>query len=81
MSSVARFYDTCDVKRPSSAGFRLGLNSLIHWFTGAAHEPADACQLDGLNDHYLRDAGIESGPSSGISEQTMCHLRIGPRAP
>lgn len=79
MGSATRSIETYDLERPSFLGLRRRLDALRHWFGG--QQRADVCWPDGLNDHYLRDAGMEHGSRHEISESTLQQLRIGPRAP
>lgn len=79
MGSAMRSIETYDLERPSFLGLRLRLNAVLHWFGGATQQRADVCWPDGLNDHYLRDAGMEHGSRHEISESALHQLRIGPR--
>jgi hypothetical protein len=80
MGSAMRSIETYDLERPSFLGLRLRLNALLRWFGVGRRQRADACWPDGLNDQYLRDAGLEHGARHEISGSALHQLRIGPRA-
>jgi len=67
-------------ERPSFSGLRVALQAAFHWLGGATREWVPAGWPDELNDHYLRDAGLEHGSDNVLSEQTVQALRIGSRA-
>ena len=81
MGNLTRSIETCDLERPAFISLRLRLNVLLRWFRSAARQRADVSWPDGLNDHYLRDAGMEQGSRHEISESALHQLGIGPRNP
>ena len=71
---------TPETKLLGSSAFRAGLASLSRWFADRWHRHGSGSSLDCINDHYLRDMGLESGEKCDLSESTVRSLHIGPRA-
>lgn len=78
MSGSTQLSETLD-EQPVFTGFWTGLRSLFRLPKCAARDQAPAGWPDELSAHYLRDASLEHGPNSILSEPTMHLLRVGPR--
>lgn len=79
--SATQFTETHEGSRPAFGSFWSGLRAIVRRTKGTAQEPAPAGWPDELNDHYLRDAGLEHG-SRGVERTlyTLYALHMGPRA-
>ena len=79
MNNATQFSDTFGTEQPVFTGFWSSLCALFRRTKAAGRDQA-AGWPDELNDHYLRDAGLEHGNRNRLSEPTIHALRIGPRA-
>lgn len=79
MSGATQVSETYEGEQPVFTGLRSALCAVFRWIKGATKEPAPATWPDELNDHYLRDAGLEHGSSGTLSDAAVYALRVGPR--
>jgi hypothetical protein len=78
MNSAMQFSETLESEQPVFISFWSGLCA---FFRRSKSADTAAGWPDELNAHYLRDAGLEHGAESTLSEPTVYALRVGPRAP